>query len=260
MLHNPSFQARTPALDRTNTMTPRARLILLAIVAISMVLLPLLAYIGTFGAKWSTSQEVWGQFGDFFGGFLNPLYALLAFIAVLYNLNLQNQQLETTRQEFQTAAKATQAQIDGLREQASREELVSLIRELSATLDSIYNETVSSPGTVPVLQFRHVVHEGWRLRSASVRGGPYDEYVRNARTGGTLIEALHNRVRGAADGLAHFLPLYEQMVGKDSPVLKYYTNRFTGLGMVLAAVGGANGSTIEFFSSADRASAVQPSG
>lgn len=237
-------------------MTPRVRLVLFASLAIAIALLPLLAYIGTFGAKWSSSQEVWGQFGDFFGGFLNPLYALLAFVAVLYNLHIQGQQLETTRQEFQVASKAAQAQIDALREQASREELVSIIRELSETVDAVYNESVSPAGTTPILQLRHVVHEGWRLRSATVRGGPYDDYIKNARTGGTLIEALHNRIRGAADGLAHFLPLYEAMVGKDSPVLKYYTGRFIGLGMLLAEVGGANGNTIEFFRSAERASAV----
>jgi len=235
-------------------MTPRARLLLFAGLAIVLAILPLLAYIAMFGSKWSSSQEVWGQFGDFFGGFLNPLYALLAFMAVLLNLHLQSQQLETTRHEFQVASKAAQAQIDALREQANREELVSIIRELGETLDAIFNETVSQAGTTPMLQLRHVVHEGWRLRSGSVRGGPYDEYVKNARTGGTLIEALHNRLRVAADALAHFLPLYEAMVGNDSPVLRYYKVRFIGLGMLLTDVGGANRNTIDFFRSAEHAS------
>lgn len=236
-------------------MTSRVRLLVFAAVAVAMTFLPLLAYVGMFGSKWSSSQEVWGQFGDFFGGFLNPLYALLAFMAVLYNIYIQGQQLETTRREFQLASKSAQDQINALREQANREELVSIIRELGETLDSVFSESVSKPGTTPALQLRHVVHEGWRLRNTTTRGGPYDEYVQNARTGGTLIEAIHNRLRSAADGLANFLPLYEAMVGKGSPVLKYYTGRFIGLGMLLADVGGTNGNTIEFFRTAERTGA-----
>lgn len=237
-------------------MTPRAYFLLFGGLAVVLAVLPVLAYVGMFGSKWSTLHEVWGQFGDFFGGFLNPLYALLAFMAVLFNLHLQSQQLEITRHEFQVASKAAQAQIAALREQTNREELVSIIRELSETLDDVLNESVSRAGTSPLITLRHVVHEGWRLRSASVRGGAYDEYVKNARTGGTIIEALHNRLRAAAEELAHFLPLYEAMFGSDSPVLRYYKGRFIGLGMLLAEVGGANVKTIEFFSSAERASAI----
>jgi hypothetical protein len=42
----------------------------------------------------SGSPEQWGQFGDFFGGTLNPVYALLAFIGVLITIHLQSKQLE----------------------------------------------------------------------------------------------------------------------------------------------------------------------
>jgi hypothetical protein len=237
-------------------MQPRIRLILLACLALALAILPLFAYIGTFGAQWSTSQEVWGQFGDFFGGFLNPLFALLAFVAVLFNLHLQSQQLEVAREEFRNAAKATQAQIDALREQAGRQELVAIIRSLSNTIDEVLNEEVSAAGSVPKLLLRHVVHEGWRLRAAPDEGGPYKQYVLNARTGGTLIEALHNRLRSAADALAHFLPIYERQMGGESSIVRYYSRRFPGLGMLLAEVGGTNGSTIDFFRSAERESAI----
>jgi hypothetical protein len=42
----------------------------------------------------SSSPEQWGQFGDFFGGTLNPIYALLAFMGVLITIHLQAKQLE----------------------------------------------------------------------------------------------------------------------------------------------------------------------
>ena len=87
-------------------MHQRSRLFLLAGLAIAFAVLPLVAYIGMFGAKWSQSHDVWGQFGDFFGGFLNPIFALLAFVAVIYNLQLQSKQLEVAREEFRASAEA----------------------------------------------------------------------------------------------------------------------------------------------------------
>lgn len=233
-------------------MNPRSRLFLFAAVAVLLLVAPLAAYIGMFGAQWSPSHEVWGQFGDFFGGFLNPLFALLAFLAVLYNLRLQAEQLDVAKAEFRNAAVANQAQIDALREQANREELVGILRSLTESIDKVLNEVVSATGSSPTLQLRHVLHEGWRLRHASVRGGPYDEYVRNARTGGTIIDALHNRLRMAADDLAHFVPIYAGVVGQSSPVLRYYSHRYLGLGLLLAEVGGSKGATIDFFRTAER--------
>jgi hypothetical protein len=237
-------------------MKPRLRLFLFAGIAVLLLTVPLTAYIGMFGAQWSRSQEVWGQFGDFFGGFLNPLFALLAFLAVLYNLHLQSEQLDVAKNEFRNAAAATQVQLDALGEQTNREELVAILRSLTESIDQILNEVVSAAGTAPTLQLRHVIHEGWRLRHTPVRGGPYDEYVRNARTGGTVIEALHNRLRMAADDLAHFVPLYAEVVGQSSPILRYYSNRYLGLGMLLAEVGGTKGVTIDFFSRAERDAAA----
>jgi hypothetical protein len=48
----------------------------------------------------SSSQEVWGQFGDFVGGTLNPLFSFLGLIALLFTIALQNKELELTRDEL----------------------------------------------------------------------------------------------------------------------------------------------------------------
>lgn len=239
-------------LGRRGIMKSRTHLFLLAGAAAILLIFPIAAYIGKFGVQWSGSQEVWGQFGDFFGGFLNPLFSLLAFVAVLYNLHLQSEQLEVAKEEFRNAADATKLQLDALREQSNRTELVAILRSLTETIDEVLNEVVSPPGSALTLVLHHVIHEGWRLRHAAVTGGPYDEYVRHARTGGTIIDALHNRLRIAADDLAHFVPQYAEVVGKSSPVLRYYSHRYLGLGQLLVDVGGAKGATTDFFLQAER--------
>jgi hypothetical protein len=49
-----------------------------------------------FGMGLSSSQETWGQFGDYVGGLLNPFFALAALLALLYTILLQQRELSNT--------------------------------------------------------------------------------------------------------------------------------------------------------------------
>lgn len=53
----------------------------------------------------SKDQEVWAQFGDYFGGVLNPVFAFLAFIALLITINLQNKALSQSKKELELTRK-----------------------------------------------------------------------------------------------------------------------------------------------------------
>ncbi len=66
-----------------------------ALLAIGM----LVAYAKTFGPILSNKQDIWGQFGDYFGGVLNPLLSSLALAAVLVTLRIQAQDLKTAQDE-----------------------------------------------------------------------------------------------------------------------------------------------------------------
>ncbi len=41
---------------------------------------------GSFGGGLSSDQAIWGQFGDYVGGLLNPTFSLAALVAVIYTL------------------------------------------------------------------------------------------------------------------------------------------------------------------------------
>jgi hypothetical protein len=224
------------------------RLALPAAFAFALIVVPVAGYISMFGFCWSRSQEVWGQFGDFFGGVLNPLYALLAFFAVLFNIRLQSEQLTITQLEQQKSSASTQAQLDAIRDRALRDELIAVMRALDSALNSAYDETVTAPHSVPALQLKHIVHEGWRLRTASTKTGAYFNYVHNAQASGSIVEALHTRLRLSAESLAHFASLYESIAGSSSPMAEFYRARFVGLGQLLRDVGGTNEATVSFFS------------
>lgn len=62
--------------------------------------------IGTNQLSLSESLETWGTFGDFFGGILNPVFALFAFYWLTYSVRLQIEELKETREELGRATKA----------------------------------------------------------------------------------------------------------------------------------------------------------
>ncbi|UVL59863.1 hypothetical protein LOY54_17645 [Pseudomonas sp. B21-032] len=55
-------------------------------VALSLIVLVASMYVNYFSAHIVVDQEKWGQFGDYFGGVLNPVLSFMAFVAVLYNV------------------------------------------------------------------------------------------------------------------------------------------------------------------------------
>lgn len=55
--------------------------------------------------------EKWGQFGDFFGGILNPLVAFAAFYWLTQSVKIQKNELEETRKALLDSAKAQKDQV-----------------------------------------------------------------------------------------------------------------------------------------------------
>lgn len=64
---------------------------LVATVAILLITGVALRYTTIFSTRISGSQETWGQFGDYFGGVLNPILSFFAFMALLFTLHEQKQ-------------------------------------------------------------------------------------------------------------------------------------------------------------------------
>lgn len=70
-------------------------------IALILLISVLILYFWHFHNGFSTDKSDWGAFGDFVGGTLNPLFALLSLFAILYTIKIQTQELEYTREELQ---------------------------------------------------------------------------------------------------------------------------------------------------------------
>ena len=119
------------------------QLILLALVCLILV--------GSIALLISTGKSIkisdLGSFGDFFGGVLNPIFSLLAFLALLTTIILQASELKSTRKELKKSAKAQQEQSESLKLQNEATKLqifentfFSLLSEVNSLLDDFLME------------------------------------------------------------------------------------------------------------------------
>jgi hypothetical protein len=79
-------------------------------VAITLALVVAGVYFAKFGGGLNSDQQVWGQFGDYVGGLLNPVFAFLALIGFLATLIIQTQELDLTRKELKKSSEALKSQ------------------------------------------------------------------------------------------------------------------------------------------------------
>lgn len=73
------------------------KIILLAgLACFTLILVVLVSYRLQFSSELSSSQEKWGQFGDYFGGMLNPLLSFAAFLGLLTTIRVQRAESRKT--------------------------------------------------------------------------------------------------------------------------------------------------------------------
>ncbi|MDN5102774.1 hypothetical protein O8C99_06215 [Aliarcobacter butzleri] len=89
-----------------------------------------------FDFKIDSNVEHFGQFGDFIGGTLNPILAFLSFMALLYTIKIQMDELKLSREELE----ATREELKGSRI-AQQEQSESLKLQNEATKLQIFENT-----------------------------------------------------------------------------------------------------------------------
>jgi len=60
----------------------------------------------------SGKQEAWGQFGDYVGGILNPLFSLTTLFALLHTIYLQSKELRESTKQLKISAEALRKQYE----------------------------------------------------------------------------------------------------------------------------------------------------
>lgn len=68
-------------------------------------------YLSTQSGPWQLGYDVNGSIGDFFGGIMNPIIALMALVWLVKGVRLQQKELEETRVALQASEKHQAAQV-----------------------------------------------------------------------------------------------------------------------------------------------------
>ncbi|MCO1335457.1 putative phage abortive infection protein [Microbulbifer sp. OS29] len=74
------------------------------------------------------SSGVWGAFGDFMGGVLNPIFAFMGLIALLLTISMQSEELNNSTRELRNSAEALAEQSKSLEKQNFENTFFQLVR------------------------------------------------------------------------------------------------------------------------------------
>lgn len=135
-MHN--FTQSTPEEASATKLLNGLRILSAAGVAVAATVFTL--YFFNFSGALSEKPDVWGQFGDFIGGTLNPIFSLLALLALLATFTLQLQEFRLSTKELRNSAEALMAQHLAMQRQIFENtffQLLSLHNELLNGIDLV---------------------------------------------------------------------------------------------------------------------------
>lgn len=173
----------------------------------SVLIAGLLAlYWSTFGFTRSQDQAVWGAFGDYFAGILNPIFALFAFIAVLWSLHLQLKQ------------------IGQIATDKHGEEILLVIKDLDTR---IAEHTSSSKGEFNLTQ---LILEAQQAPKKFERSEDLSRFLRRAAELGSEAEGITRNLSSLVVSMYDFLQRHPAIKdGKMTPVIEYYIDKTSKL-------------------------------
>lgn len=97
--------------------------------------LVVLVYAINFFVFSGSGQDVWGQFGDYVGGLLNPILSFMALIAVVRSLKYQSDEVKSARSEANAAIAMQQEQTAIFKQQSFESVFFGLTDLHSKSLD-----------------------------------------------------------------------------------------------------------------------------
>lgn len=102
---------------------------------VGVVLIYFLWFWGVHSKSLSAESDVWGQFGDFVGGLLNPVVAYAAFYWLTRSVRLQKEELRETRVALAEASKAQAEQAEHARISVRLNALSTLTNAISSEVE-----------------------------------------------------------------------------------------------------------------------------
>ncbi len=125
-------------------------------ILVGIFLFAVVAALGVVGIYWHYFSNLpvkadaapWGQFGDFFGGTLNPIFGFLSVMALLAALVIQGRELRISSQELKNSALALDKQNKAIAHQSFEQTFFSWLQSYRAMLSVVETQTVEGGAQV----------------------------------------------------------------------------------------------------------------
>ena len=217
-------------------------------IALCLVLGVAATYLANFGIVLSNKQEIWGQFGDYFGGVLNPIFALLAFLGLLWSISTQERESRAAAKELSEQTELARQELQHSRADRLSEELLQVIRDIDSRLVSLLATDISAPESNPRVTIGLMVAEAERLASTGGESEAFVQFVQKARSSGSVVEAPVREIMYLVEKMREFLEQYSLHKSTTyAPLIVYYADKVYRLLHMLEAVGGLADDTRQFF-------------
>ncbi|AYF87517.1 hypothetical protein D6Z43_10295 [Pseudomonas sp. DY-1] len=200
-----------------------------AVLALSFVAVLIFTYISTFGVHRSLDQGVWGAFGDYFGGILNPIFALFAFLGVLSSLDLQTRQIKQLARDKHA------------------DEILQVIKDIDARLTKLQETYVGHTSGIE-LHITHMVAESERVAKGGAASSTYKSFVQISNEPGAVLEAAVREMAMQIDTMCRFMQSYPRSEENSyAPMIDYYATKASRLTPMLKDIGILSDSASKFF-------------
>lgn len=170
------------------------------------------------------AAAIWGQWGDFVGGILNPLLGVLTFSGLLMTIVLQREELEISRNELKLSRNemslsrgVAEGQLRHIKDEARRNDISRMIFRLAGDIDTILHDEPYSD-------------------SSAVKdyiNAKYDNIVMAAKSGNLSPKTskYHSRIFELVEPVKALDKLLDKFreAGGDDAVLSYYRARYFAL-------------------------------
>jgi hypothetical protein len=193
-------------------------------------------------------QDTWAQFGEYFGGVLNPIFAMFAFLGLLWSIISQAKEFRSSAELLQRQTKSAEEQLAMLRIDRLRDDLLHVIKEIDARAEQILEIDISMQGSPTASTIRQMQSEAQRLRRLGGDSPAYRAFLHVAKTPGAVVEAPIRELVYLIEKMRQFLENYSAIqCAEPSPTLVYYADKCTHLMDMLEDVGGLSDGTRAFF-------------
>ncbi|KQV48743.1 hypothetical protein ASC95_22890 [Pelomonas sp. Root1217] len=186
----------------------------------------------------SDSQEVWGQFGDYVGGVLNPIFSSLAFSGLVVTIVLQARQIDMMNRQSDMAKQQSELEIQ--RVQSTVADRIDGLLAAKVHVDSVQHQQLAFFAGSPMSVSEMVSALG---TAATAKPEPGETNWLQWLWNDTAAEGLRNSleaqtipVRLEFESLAWMLSQYETLGG--SPIVTaFYRRRYNAQLVWLDALG-----------------------